>query len=322
MGVMSVISLSSGVALFMFGMLLIKKTLGDTFAEKSEKMLHRFTSGRFSSLLTGTAITAVLQSSSAVSVLTAAFADKGIISLYNAMWIIVGANLGTTFTGMLTAMSFSDAAPVMCVIGTSLVAFSKNRRLNGAGYFLVGFGLLFVGMNTMETAAADIRSSRLIYDILRNSDSPVTGLLTGSIFTALIQSSSAVTALLQTMAQDGIIGINQAFYIILGANIGTCATCLIASAGLGGAAKKVSLIHILYNFAGSVFFVLLAEIFPVVMLAERLFAGDIKMQIGFLNVFFNGFCALVMLMLPVTENTFSGKSLKNRHLHLKFNVVK
>lgn len=322
MGIMSVISLSSGVALFMFGMLLIKKTLGDTFAEKSEKMLQRFTSGRFSSLLTGTVITAVLQSSSAVSVLTAAFADKGIISLYNAMWIIVGANLGTTFTGMLTAMSFSEAAPVMCVIGTALVAFSKNRRLNGAGYFLMGFGLLFVGMNTMETAAADIRSSRLIYDILRNSDSPVTGLLTGSIFTALIQSSSAVTALLQTMAQDGIIGINQAFYIILGANIGTCATCLIASAGLGGAAKMVSFIHILYNFAGSVFFVFLAKIFPVVMLAERLFEGDIKMQIGFLNVFFNGLCALVMLMLPVTENTFSGKSLKNRHLHLKFNVVK
>ncbi len=322
MGILSIVLLSSGVAVFMFGMLLIKQTLGDSFGERSEKMLSRFTSGRVSSLLTGTAVTALLQSSSAVSVLTAAFADKGAISLYTAMWLIVGANLGTTFTGLLTAVSFADAAPLACVIGVALIMLSKGKRARLAGYFFAGFGLLFVGMGMMEAAAEDIRKSVVIYEILRKSSSPLTGLLTGSLFTALIQSSSAVTALLQSMAEDEIIGISQAFYIILGANIGTCATCLIASRGLGTAARSVALIHVLYNLSGSLLFVFLAEIFPVAEIALRLFPGDVKMQIGFLNVFFNGVSALFMLLLPVTEGTFRKKESENRHLHLRFDMVK
>lgn len=322
MGIMSIVLLSSGVAVFIFGMLLIKQSLGDGFSAKGEKILRRFTSGRFSALASGTAVTAVLQSSSAVSVLTATFADKGIISLYAALWIIVGANLGTTLTGLLTALSFSGVAPFACALGVGLITLTKGRKTVGAGYFLVGFGLLFVGMDMMEAAAADIRQSPVIYDILRKSSSPVTGLLTGSLFAALIQSSSAVTALLQTMAEDGIIGISQAFYIILGANIGTCATCVIASRGLGGAAKTVALMHVVYNLAGALLFIFSAQIFPLTDIAAELFPGKIKMQIGFLNVFFNGVSALVMLLVPVSEKTFLRKESEKQHLHLRFNMVK
>ncbi len=302
----------TGVSLFMFGMLLIKYSLQENFSERLKNLLHKFTANRFSSVLTGTAVTAALQSSSASSVLTAAFVDSGIISLYRAFWIIVGANLGTTFTGLLTAASFSDIAPVCCVFGIVFLSMTKKKIFTSLGVLLTGFGLLFVGMDIMENAVSDIRNHPVISDILLKSSSPVTGLLTGCFFTAVIQSSAATTALLQTMASDGIIGLRQAFYIILGANIGTCATCLVASMGLGGGAKKVSYMHIFYNFFGSLFFILIAEIVPLPELTEEIFTGNIKMQIAVINIVFNLSTAVLALFLPVSEKTFGNKSRKRR----------
>lgn len=316
MNIMSLFALSTGVAVFMLGMMLIKHSLGENFTEKSEKLLKKFTSGRFSATAVGTLATAVLQSSSASSVITAALADSGTISLYGAFWIIVGANLGTTFTGLLTAVSLSDIAPFSVIIGIALISFSKKKLLRGTGIFLSGFGLLFIGMNIMEEAAADIKNSTVVYGMLEGCSSPFTGILTGSFFTALIQSSAAVTALLQTMAYDGIIGIRQAFYIILGSNIGTCATCFIASLGLGGGAKKVSYMHIVYNLAGSVLFVFLSFLIPLPEIAGSIFPGNIKMQIGALNVIFNGASALIALMLPIKEKN------KKRDLHFVPRMVK
>ncbi len=317
MNIMSVFALGTGTAVFMLGMMLIKYSLGENFSKKSENLLNKFTSGRFSAVATGAVATAILQSSSASSVITATLADKGAVSLYKAFWIIVGANLGTTFTGLLTAASFSEIAPAACIIGILFISLTKRRVLHGAGVFLTGFGLLFVGMNIMESAAGDIKDSPVIYDILLKSSSPLTGVLTGSFLTAVIQSSAAVTALLQTMAYDGIIGISQAFYIILGANIGTCATCFIASMSLGGSAKKVALFHIIYNLVGSLLFIILGEFIPVAGLASGFFDGNIKMQIGFLNVLFNGISAVAALLLPIKEN-----NREKHHLHLTKPVLK
>lgn len=317
MNIMSVFALGTGISVFMLGMMLIKYSLGENFSKKSEELLKKFTSGRFSAAAVGTLATAVLQSSSASSVITATLVDNGALSLYGAFWIIVGANLGTTFTGLLTAVSFSEFAPAACILGIALISLTKKKALYGAGVFLTGFGLLFVGMDIMENAAGDIKNSPVIYDILQKSSSPLTGILTGSLFTAVIQSSAAVTALLQTMAYDGIIGIRQAFYIILGSNIGTCATCFIASMGLGGGAKKVALMHIFYNFAGSLLFVFLAFFVPLPEITGSLFTGNIKMQIGFINVVFNGVCALAALILPIKE-----KNKEKQHLHFVSPVVK
>ncbi len=316
MNIMSLFALATGVAVFMLGMMLIKHSLGENFTEKSEKLLKKFTSGRFSATVVGTVATAVLQSSSASSVITAALADNGTISLYGAFWIIVGANLGTTFTGLLTAVPLSEIAPFAVVIGIALILLSKKKILHGTGVFFAGFGLLFIGMNIMEEAASDIKNSTVIYGMLENCSSPFTGILTGSFFTALIQSSAAVTALLQTMAYDGIIGIRQAFYIILGSNIGTCATCFIASSGLGGGAKKVAYMHIIYNLAGSLLFVFLSFLIPLPEIAGNLFPGNIKMQIGALNVIFNGASAVIALMLPIKEKN------KKRDLHFVPRMVK
>ena len=317
MDIMSVLALGTGISVFMLGMLCIKYSLGENFSGKSEELLNKFTSGRFSAVAVGTVATAILQSSSASSVITAALADKGVLSLYRAFWIIAGANLGTTFTGLLTAVSFSEIAPSFCIAGIALISLTKGKRLHGCGVFLTGLGLLFVGMNIMEGAVGNIKNSPFVYNVLVRSSAPLTGILTGSFFTALFQSSAAVTALLQAMAYDGIIGISQAFYIILGSNIGTCATCFIASMGLGGAAKKVALMHIVYNLAGALFFIILAFFVPLPEIAERFFTGNIKMQIGFLNVLFNGISVFLVLFLPIKENNS-----KKQHLHFTFPVLK
>ena len=314
MRIMSLFALGTGIAVFMLGMMLIKYSLGENFSNKTESLLHKFTAGRFSATAVGTFSTALVQSSSAISIITATLVDKGVLSLYRAFWIIVGANLGTTFTGLLTAVSFSDFAPAFLILGIALISLTKKKSLHGFGVFFAGFGLLFVGMDIMESAAGELKSSPFIYSVLRNSSSPLTGLLTGSLFTAVIQSSAATTALLQTMAYDGVIGIRQAFYIILGANIGTCATCFIASLGLGGGAKKVSYMHIFYNLAGSLFFVLLAVFVPLPEIAEGFFPGNVKMQIGVLNVLFNGASAIIALILPVKK--------KKQDLHFIPSVVK
>ncbi len=305
MAILTVISLGTGVAVFMLGMLLMKYVLENSLGKTLGVYLKKFTSNRFSALLTGAFVTMGLQSSSASSVLTAALVDSGILSLYSAFWIIVGANTGTTFTGLLTALSLTKTAPLLTVVGVGLISFTSNKRLNTAGVFLSGAGLLFVGLDIMGRASQGISEIPLVADILIGCDNPVTGVLMGCLFTALIQSSSAVTALLQTLGADGIIGTRQAFYIILGSNIGTCATCAIASMGLKNGAKKVSVMHILYNFFGAVLFVIIAEIFPLPEITEELFNAGIKTRIAVLNILFNVSTAVIALLLPVKEKKIS-----------------
>ncbi len=325
MGFITVVSLCSGVAVFMFGMLLVKYSLEEGYKEKLSNILKKFTSNRFTGVLTGTFVTAAMQSSSASSVLTAAFVDSGMLSLYRAFWIIVGANLGTTFTGLLTAFSFSEAAPAFTVIGIIFLTFNQNVKLNRTGILFIGLGLLFVAMDIMGEAAKGISELPVISEILSLCNNPFTGIITGCLLTAVIQSSSAVTALLQTLANDGVIGIRHAYFIILGSNIGTCATCAVAAAGLKSGAKKVSLIHIFYNFAGAVLFFIIAEIFPLPEMTEYYVKGGIKTQIAVVNIMFNLVPAVIALFLPIREdyikNFFSHVRLY-KHLHSEKYMLK
>lgn len=293
------IFLSAGVSVFILGMLMIKYTLRRSLADRIKNLLIRFTKNRLSACITGAAVTFCLQSSSASSVLTAAFSDSGVLTLYQAFFIIVGANLGTTFTGLFTAFPFFKALPVFTVIGIILLMLPERLKMTDAGIAVSGFGLMFTGMHIMGEASGEISSFTFVSDILAVSDSPFTGVLTGAFFTAVIQSSSAVTALLQVLSAQGIIGIRQVYYILLGSNIGTCATCAAASIGLRDSAKKVSLMHIFYNFAGVVIFVIIAEIIPLPEFIQSVSPENISMQTAVLNIFFNFASAVFALLLPV-----------------------
>ncbi len=299
MYIVSIISLLAGVGIFMFGMLLMKYSLEESFREKVKIFLARFTGNRLSATLTGIAVTAALQSSSASSVLTAAFADSGIISLYTAFWLIVGANVGTTFTGLLTALPFSETVPVFCIIGVVLITASKRKNVNSLGLLFTGFGLLFVGMKLMGDGAAVIKDIPFVASLLAGCDSPVSGILTGCFVTAVIQSSSAFTALLQTLAAEGIIGIRHIFYLLLGANIGTCATCAVSSMGLKASAKKVAMMHILYNLFGSILFLAVSLFIPLPETVAGYFGGSVKVQTAAVNILFNSITAVVVLIIPL-----------------------
>lgn len=303
MYIVSIISLSAGVGIFMFGMLLMKYSLEESFREKVKAFLCRFTKNRFSATLTGTVVTVALQSSSASSVLTAAFADSGIISLYTAFWLIVGANVGTTFTGLLTALPFSEVVPGFCIIGVVLIIVSKKRKMTSLGLLFTGFGLLFVGMKLMGDGASVIKHIPFVASLLSACDSPLSGIITGCLVTAVIQSSSAFTALLQTLAGEGIIGINHIFYLLLGSNIGTCATCAVSSMGLKSAAKKVSLMHIFYNLAGSVLFLIISVFVPVPEIIAAYCGGSVKVQTAVMNIVFNSLTAILVLLLPKKKRT-------------------
>lgn len=317
----TMISMASGVSVFIFGLLIMKHMLESSFKEKLSFMMKKFTKNRFSGVLTGIAVTVGLQSSSASSVLCAALVDSGILSVQKAFWIIVGANIGTTFTGLLTAYSFADTAPVFALLGIVFISVAKNKKYRHMGLFFMGFGLLFVGMRLMTEASEGIKDMPILYEMLILCKSPVAGILTGCLFTAVIQSSSVVTALLQSLGQQGIIGINQAFYIILGSNIGTCATCAIASIGLKNGAKKVSLMHIFYNFFGAVLFFFVAEIWPLPILTETYFPGNIKTQIAAVNIFFNVSCGILALLLPIKEKK-DEKMYFPAYLHLFSRVLR
>ena len=288
-----------GISLFILGMLMIKHSLKETFAEKLHRYLLKFTRNRVSGVLTGAAVTFCMQSSSASSVLTAALVDSGYLDLYRAFWIIAGANAGTAFTGLITAMDISSVAPVFCVAGVIMLSFCKKKKLTGAGTILTGLGLLFIGMNFMTEASQELSAFPFVYKGLIMCSSPVTGVLAGAFITALIQSSSAVTAILQSLAESGIIGIEQAYYIILGSNIGTCATCAVSCMGLSRGAKYVSYMHIIYNAAGAFLFLVLGEIFPVSYFSGYASSGSIKTAVAGINIIFNAVSAVVALCLPI-----------------------
>jgi len=316
----SFISLGSGVALFMFGMLLVKYSLEKNYGDKMKDILSKFTGNRFLSTLTGAFVTFALQSSSASSVLTAAFVDSGYLTLYKAFWIIVGANAGTTFTGLLTAVDFSNYTGILLVIGIIIISVCKKQRNINKGVLLSGLGMMFTGLTFMGNAVNGVKEHKIFISILSSCSSPVTGILSGALVTAVIQSSSAVTAVLQSLAGEGLIGIRQAFYMILGANIGTCATCAIASMGLSGGAKKVSLMHIMYNLSGSVLFVFLSSFIPVPEIVEGFCGNNMKLSIALINIIFNVCTAVAALSLPIKEKTEPGAYKKKSKSCLQVNL--
>lgn len=296
---MTAVSLLTGIALFVYGMMLLSDAMKRGFSENLTKKLTRFTSNRFSAVFTGTVFTALMQSSSASSVMTVSLVDAGKLSVLSAFWIIVGANIGSVFTGFLTAIEFSDIAPLLCCAGVVFISISKKEKTLNKAYALVGFGLLFVGMNTMSAAVSGLRSDERILYILSDCTNPLSGIVCGAALTAVLQSSAAITALLQTMAAGGLIGLREAFFISLGSNIGTCLTSLISAVSVSRTAKKVALFHLVFNIFSAVIFVLLCIPFDIVSIIEALFSFDIKTQIAVVNMLFNILPAALVLCVPV-----------------------
>ena len=257
------LGLLGGLALFLYGMQMMSSGLEAAAGSRMKMILERLTANRFLGVLVGAAITAVIQSSSATTVMVVGFVNAGMMTLNQAVWIIMGANIGTTVTGLLIALDVGELAPLFAFVGVALVVFVKKPQLQHIGQILAGLGVLFIGMDMMSSAMSPLRESEAFINLMSTFSNPLLGILAGAGFTAVIQSSSASVGILQALANSGVISLPSAVFVLFGQNIGTCITAVLASIGTSRSAKRATIIHLLFNVIGTVIFTLLFLIFPI-----------------------------------------------------------
>ena len=290
------LGLLGGLALFLYGMQMMSSGLEAAAGNRMKSILEKLTANRFMGVLVGAVITAVVQSSSATTVMVVGFVNAGMMTLNQAVWIIMGANVGTTITGLLIALDVGAMAPLVAFIGVVLVVFIKNTKVQNIGQILAGLGVLFIGMDMMSGAMSPLRESQFFIDLMSNFSNPVLGILFGAAFTAIIQSSSAAVGILQTLSSTGVLPLTSAAFVLFGTNIGTCITALLASIGTNRNARRTTVIHLLFNVIGTVLFTFLILFFPVTALIESMVVGP-KAQIATMHTTFN--IVTTILLLPL-----------------------
>lgn len=247
-----ILGLMGGLGLFLYGMKLMSDSLEKAAGAKMRSILEFFTKTPLRGILVGTLFTAIIQSSSAATVMVVSFVNSGLMNLYQAAGVIMGANIGTTITSQLIAFNLSELAPVIIMAGIIMLMFCKKTKVQRTGEVLLGFGILFMGLNAMSTSMAVLKESPKVVEIMGSLDSHFLALLVGIVVTAVLQSSSATVGIILLLANQGLLDMRICFFIILGCNIGACVSALLA--GLGGKrdAKRAALIHLLFNIIGTI----------------------------------------------------------------------
>jgi phosphate:Na+ symporter len=237
------IGLVGGLGLFLFGMFYMGDGLQKAAGSKMKDILAALTKNKFMGVLVGALVTGVIQSSSATTVMVVGFVNAGLMNLNQAVGIIMGANIGTTVTAFLVSLNITKVATFMVGVGAGIFLLAKKRRVKNVAEVIIGFGILFVGMDLMKTAMEPLQSNPEFTGLMTKFDNPFLGIIVGFVMTAILQSSSATTGLLIAVASTGIMSFDQAFPIIFGQNIGTCVTTLMASIGANNTAKRAAVIH-------------------------------------------------------------------------------
>ena len=308
-----------GLGMFLYGMHVMADGLQKSAGGRMKQLLGILTNHRILGVLVGALVTAVIQSSSATTVMVVGFVNAGIISLTQAVGVIMGANIGTTITAWVVSMSEWGEmlkpeffAPLLIGLGAFIVLFSSKERLRQVGEILVGFGVLFIGLSFMSASITPYKDAPIFataFQVLGKN--PVLGILTGAVVTAIIQSSSASVGILQTLALNGVVSWNSAIYITLGQNIGTCVTALLSSAGANRTAKRAAVIHLLFNVIGAVVFGILMF---VVFTMNPAFAGGRVTSVG-ISVFHTVFnITNTLLLFPFAKQlvTLSGRIVREK----------
>lgn len=265
MSVTTIFLLLGGLGLFLFGMQMMSDGLEQVAGARMRSVLEFFTKNRFIGMLVGILFTAVVQSSSATTVMVVSFVNSGLMNLFQSAGVILGANIGTTITGQLIAFNLSDIAPLFVIIGVVMFMFSKKQNVKKIGCVILGFGILFMGLSTMSSAMSSLKDSPNMIQLLKSLTSPYMAVLVGFAITAVLQSSSATVGIVILMATQGLLNFPVCFFLILGCNIGSCVSALLASIGGKKDAKRAAWIHFLFNIIGSViiFIILLIAIGPI-----------------------------------------------------------
>lgn len=293
----------SGLGLFLFGMNFMSEGLEKAAGNKLKKIVGALTKNRFIGVGVGAFVTAIVQSSSATTVMVVGFVNAGIMTLTQAIGVIMGANIGTTITGVLVALKLSDLAPFAIGLGVMLMMFSKNTKTKRYAQILLGFGLLFLGMDTMKHGMSDLKNNPALEEILGSFANGgffnmLMAVVVGFAITAIVQSSSATTGILIGLALAGGISLRAAFPILLGTNIGTCVTAMISSVGTSKNARRAAVMHLFFNIIGTILFIAFLR-FPTLWFVEEILAGKFNFipaqQIAAAHVIFNIVTTVILI---------------------------
>ena len=308
MDIFGILDMVCGLALFLYGMHIMGEGLKRMSGGRLESILEKLTNNRFKAVLLGAAVTAVIQSSSATTVMIVGFVNSGIMKLSQAAGVIMGANIGTTMTSWLLSLTGieggsvfmkllkpSSFTPIMALIGVAFIMFTKNEKKQNAGSILVGFTVLMCGMDMMSAAVKPLANVPEFTNILLMFQNPVMGMIAGLVLTAVIQSSSASVGILQALCVTGAVHYSAALPIIMGQNIGTCVTALLSAVGASRNARRASLIHLYFNLIGTILFMVVFyavhAVFPFAFLNDAANAAGIAV----IHTAFNVTATLVLL---------------------------
>ena len=303
-----ILSLIGGLCLFLFGMNLMGSYLEKSAGGSLKNILGKLTTGKAAGFFTGLAVTAVIQSSSATTVMVVGFVNSGLLTLRQAINVIMGANVGTTVTAWLLSLTGIDGGawfveilkpssftPILALIGIFLFMGSKSNRKKDIGVILLGFATLMYGMDAMSASVSGLRDSAEFASILSMFDNPIMGVLTGALLTAIIQSSSASVGILQALSSTGAISIGMSIPIIMGQNIGTCVTALISSVGTNRNARRASIVHLSFNVLGTLILLAAFAITRAAVDISLLSDSADQFTIAICHTVFNILCTLIML---------------------------
>ena len=289
------ISLIGGLGMFLYGMNVMGDGLQKAAGEKLKKIIEMLTTNRIMGVLVGTLVTAIIQSSSATTVMTIGFVNAGIMSLQQAVGVIMGANIGTTVTAQLVSFNIEKYAPIAIGIGMVFWFFTKKKNIKNISEILIGFGILFVGMNFMKEAAAPVSEMSQVHDaMLYLSKNPVLGILAGFLITGTIQSSSASIGILIVLASQGLLPITAALPVLYGDNIGTCVTSLLSTIGASRNARRAAIMHLCFNVIGTLLFIIVLSK-PIVALVTSIDPTNVPRQIANAHTLFNVVNVIVLL---------------------------
>lgn len=282
----TVIELLGGLGLFLYGMKIMGEGLENSAGDKLKGILEKVTKNRFIGVIVGAVVTAVVQSSSATTVMVVGFVNAGLMNLIQAAGVIMGANIGTTITAQLVAFKLTDYAPLFIAIGAIVVISAKAKKRKEVGSIILGFGLLFLGMATMSSAMKPLANSPVFEQlVMAIGDNTLIGIIVGLAMTAVLQSSSATTGILISLATAGAIDIRAALPILFGCNIGTCVTALLACIGTTINAKKAAMVHLLFNIIGTIIFLPFIKILANVV--TQMSPGEVARQVANAHTIFN-----------------------------------
>ncbi len=244
--------MAGGLGLFLFGMELMSDSIEKVAGARLRRILEIFTTNRFMGMIVGIIFTGIIQSSSACTVMVVSFVNSGLMNLYQAAGVILGANIGTTITSQLVSFNLSKIAPLILLVGVVVMMFTKKEKVRKVAEVVVGFGILFVGLSTMSQAMANMKNEPQVVNLLMSLENPFLATLMGFALTAIIQSSSVTVSIVLLLANQDLLPLPITLYIILGCNIGACATAMLASMTGKKDAKRAALIHLLFNIIGTV----------------------------------------------------------------------